>query len=135
MARFKGFEDDDKAPGGQAVIESNWEPMRNALAREDWFQVVDIYRGVPDGTKHALHARATHYLAKKLALAPTKQAPFEDEGGLNRLIYMVWPTLPIRVFDFEDLPTMMLEVERYNQMYREGGWLQGLAAQRQEGGE
>lgn len=100
-------------------IETNWQAVETHLIRRDPFGVVDAYRSVPPDTKNAIYWRIVDYLNRVLALPPHPQIPFEDDNeGLNRLIYVCWPVIPVRSFDVEDLPDLWQRIGDYDAQFR-----------------
>jgi len=118
MPRKTGFNFDTEPIAKKEIIESNWEPMILALQRKQWFEAQDIARGLPNGTKQAIYNRMIIWLNNYLAIPATKEFNWIDDQGLNRMIYMVWPEIPVKILSFDMLPDMMLHLDRYNNLYR-----------------
>lgn len=110
MTRFASKE--TKQPGGPyaAMIEDRWSIIRAALEKRDPMAALQEWgRSIPQ-VQFALHKRTEAWLASILAIPATKEHPWQDTEGLNRLIYRIWPEIPLRSFSMEDLPRIMAEM-------------------------
>lgn len=117
------YADDRVDDSRQAAIESNWIPIEAELKRHDPFRALELYRAAHPRYKLAISRLIFDWMAKMLALPPTKQFPWADDQGVCRLIYFVWPKFPLRMFDPEDLPELWQHLARYDHEFRHGGWV------------
>lgn len=104
-------------------LDRRWITIQQALVVGDVFTVVDTFRECPRRIKSPMQRRIYDWLADYLALPPTKEFPWPDDQGLQRLIYLTWPKIPVRSFDVEDLPALWQNLEQYDNQYRLGRWL------------
>lgn len=101
----------------QDELEEAWQPINVALNHGDPHKALDHYRAAKRQHKSALHWRTVDWLTDHLALAPTDRHPWGDDQGLLRLIYMIWPELPIRAFHMDMLPDLFGRFSEYHRQF------------------
>ena len=92
-------------PYGSTIAEA-WARIHPHLARRDpQSALIEWGRSMP--TLHqALAVRIEDWLVDLLALPRTEEHNYRDVQGLNRLLYVIWPEIPVRTF----YPEMLKDV-------------------------
>ncbi|HPD73529.1 MAG TPA: hypothetical protein PLL30_17280 [Candidatus Krumholzibacteria bacterium] len=106
-------------------LEALWQPIEQALNRRDPMAALEEIGRVKQSMRHAMSCRVEDWLTMRTALPQTEAAPWPDRDGLYRLIFLVWPELPIRCFNLAMLPDLFAALDRYDRKYRgSGSWIE-----------
>lgn len=112
---MKGRWEDQPRLTRQDEIEAKWEPIHQALHAHDGARATKLWEQADDDMKTALSVRMEHWFRRELALPSNRREWWNDKEGLNRLIYMIRPELPVRSFS----PRMAKKLFDYFDSYDE----------------
>ena len=102
----------------EEAFDAEWRPIEARLNLRDPRGALDQLAQVRKGMRNAMHHRTEDWFTRHMSLPPNEQARWYDEQGLYRLIYMVWPDLPVRMFSLEMIPTLFGAMGRYDTEFR-----------------
>jgi hypothetical protein len=89
-----------------AAIDEAWGRILPHLNRRDPQRAIEEWgRSVPM-LHQALACKIEDWLVDLLAMLRTEEHSYRDVQGLNRLIYRIWPEIPLRTF----YPEMLKDV-------------------------